>query len=198
MNRRINLVRHGETEWSLTGRHTGRTDIPLTEHGENCARRLGELLRKTMFNHVLTSPLLRARRTCELAGLGAAARVAPNLCEWDYGEYEGRTPVDIRAENPDWNVFQYGAPGGESPDQVSDRADQMVATLRGLEGTIVLFSHGHFLRALAVRWIGLPIREGRCFGLDTASRSILAYDHNNLREPTISLWNATSNELSVG
>jgi broad specificity phosphatase PhoE len=195
MRLQILLVRHGETAWSVTGQHTGRTDIPLTEHGEQQARVLAALLRTIAFTHVLTSPLQRARRTCELAGLGAAAHVDPNLVEWDYGEYEGRTLADIRAQRPGWSVYRDGCPGGESPEQVSRRADAVVADLRRLEGTVAVFSHGHFLRALAVRWIALPIGEGQHLNLDTASLSILAYDHRDVEVPVVSLWNAVSNEL---
>jgi broad specificity phosphatase PhoE len=197
MRSQIVLVRHGETAWSVTGRHTGRTDIELTEHGEQQARGLAEILRKMEFTHVLTSPLQRARRTCELAGLGAAARVDPNLVEWDYGEYEGRTLAEIRAQRPGWRVYRDGCPGGEPPEQVSRRADLVVADLRQLEGAVAVFSHGHFLRALAVRWIALPIGEGQHLNLETASLSILAYDHRDVELPVISLWNAISNDLFV-
>jgi broad specificity phosphatase PhoE len=195
MRSQIVLVRHGETAWSVTGQHTGRSDIPLTERGEQQARRLADLLKRIAFTHVLTSPLQRARRTCELAGFGAVARVNPNLVEWDYGDYEGRTLADIRAQRPGWSVYRDGGPGGESPEQVSRRADLVIADLRRLEGTVAVFSHGHFLRALAVRWIGLPIGEGQHLNLDTASLSILASDHRDAELPVISLWNAVANDL---
>jgi broad specificity phosphatase PhoE len=195
MAKKVYLIRHGETEWSLSGQHTGLTDIPLTPQGENRARHLSELFRKTKIDHVLTSPLARARLTCELAGFGALAHIQPQLAEWDYGEYEGRTLDEIHAERSGWNVFRNGAPGGESPDQVSERADAVVAQLRVMDGTAALFSHGHFLRALVVRWIGLPISEGRRFALATASVSILGYDRQDPEAPTIMLWNAVSNEL---
>ena len=195
MRSQVFLIRHGETAWSLTGQHTGHTDIPLTEHGESQARHLGELLQTIPFAHVLTSPLQRARRTCELAGFGAVARVDPNLSEWNYGDYEGRTSTDIHAERPGWNVFHDGSPGGESVEQVSGRADLLVADLRRLEGTVAVFSHGHLLCALAARWIGLPVREGQHLGLDTGSVSILAYGHYNPEAPVISLWNAVSNDV---
>jgi broad specificity phosphatase PhoE len=192
---RIVLVRHGETAWSLSGQHTGRTDIPLTERGEQQARRLASLLQTVSFAHVLTSPLQRARRTCELAGLGAVSRVDPNLVEWDYGQYDGRTLAEIRTQRPGWTVFRDGCPGGESPEQVSHRADLVVESLRGLDGTTVIFSHGHFLRSLGVRWIRLPIEHGRHLNLDTTSLSVLAHDHRDVDVPVIGLWNAAPNDL---
>jgi broad specificity phosphatase PhoE len=195
MTKRVYLIRHGETEWSLSGQHTGLTDLPLTQMGENRASLLGHLFRRTKIDHVLTSPLLRARRTCELAGLGASARIETLLGEWNYGEFEGQTLKEIQAKHPGWNVFLEGGPGGESPDQVRERADTVAAELHGMDGTVALFSHGHFLRALAVRWIGLPISEGRHLALATASISILGYDRENIAAPTILLWNAVSNEL---
>ena len=190
MATQIFLIRHGETKWSLTGRHTGRTDVPLTANGERRAAQFRGVLQRFKFTQVLTSPLQRARRTCDLAGFGAVARVEPDLQEWDYGDYEGRTSVDIRARQPGWNLFEDGSPGGESVEQISQRADRVLAGLRPMDGTILLFSHGHFLRALAVRWIGLPVQEGRHFALDTASLSILGYEHRNDETPAISLWNA--------
>jgi len=193
MATQICLVRHGETEWSLSGQHTGRTDLPLTERGEQRARNLGPVLQKMSSTHVLTSPLQRARRTCELAGLGAMAKVEPNLREWDYGDFEGRTTADIHSQRPGWNLYRDGCPGGESPEQVSRRADEIAAYLRTLQGIIAIFSHGQFLRALAVRWIGLAIGEGRHLTLDTASLSVLGYEHTN--DPAILLWNAVSNDV---
>jgi len=193
MATQICLVRHGETKWSLSGQHTGRTDLPLTERGEQRARNLGPVLQRMSFTHVLTSPLQRARRTCELAGLGAVAKVEPNLHEWDYGDYEGRTTADIHGQRPGWEVYRDGCPAGESADQVSRRADEIVSNLRTLDGTIAIFSHGQFLRALAVRWIGLSIGEGRHLSLNTASVSILGFEHNNADTPAILLWNAVSN-----
>lgn len=190
MAAQIYLIRHGETQWSLSGQHTGRTDLPLTERGEQQARQVGALLHGVTLSEVLVSPLQRARRTCELTGLGAVARVEPNLSEWNYGDYEGRTPAQIRAQRPGWDIYRDGAPGGESADQVSARADQMIVELRAMVGTTAIFSHGQFLRALAVRWIELPIEKGCHFDLDTGSLSILAYEHNDLQVPTISLWNA--------
>ncbi|HSY53019.1 MAG TPA: histidine phosphatase family protein [Opitutaceae bacterium] len=188
----IFLIRHGETQWSRTGQHTGRTDLPLTENGERQASHLRGLLQATQFTHVLTSPLLRARRTCELAGFAAVARVEPDLHEWDYGDYEGRTSAEIHALQPGWNVFQDGCPRGESVEQISRRADRVLAGLRPLDGTVALFSHGHFLRALAVRWIGLPLKEGQHFGLDTASLSILGHERPTGENPVISLWNSSN------
>ncbi len=186
---RIFLIRHGETQWSLTGQHTGYTDLPLTENGELCASRLRGLLEGTKFTQVFTSPLQRARRTCELAGFGAVARVEPNLHEWDYGDYEGRTTADIHTQRPGWNVFQDGCPQGESVEQIFLRADRVLAGLRPMDGTVALFSHGQFLRALAVRWIRLPVQEGQHFALDTASLSILGYEHHDAEIPAISVWN---------
>jgi probable phosphoglycerate mutase len=186
----IYLFRHGETQWSLSGQHTGRTDLPLTENGERRAGRLRGLLPGIAFTHVLTSPLQRARRTCELAGFGTVAQVDPDLREWDYGDYEGRTTADIQVQRPGWNVFQDGCPHGESVEQISQRADTVLAGLRSREGTVALFSHGQFLRALAMRWIGRPVPEGRHFTLETASLSILGYESPNGKIPVISLWNA--------
>jgi broad specificity phosphatase PhoE len=194
---RLYLVRHGETAWSLSGQHTGRTDIPLTEQGENDARKLAGRLRAVKFSRVFTSPLQRARRTCELAGLNEVAEIEPDLTEWNYGDYEGQRPGDIRKERPDWNVFQVGCPRGESTAQVSERADRLIAWLRMLKGNIAIFSHGHFGRVLAARWIGLPVGQAQHFLLSTASLSILGYEHNLAEEPAIVLWNAVSNQFST-
>ena len=191
------LVRHGETAWSLSGQHTGRTDIPLTEKGEQDARKLAERLSTVKFSHVFTSPLQRARRTCVLAGLGEVAEIEPDLVEWDYGDYEGQRTADIRAARPGWNVFRDGCPGGESPAQVSERADRLIARLRTLEGNIAIFSHGHFGRILAARWIGLEIRQAQNLLLSTASVSILGYEHNLAEVPAIVLWNAVSKAFST-
>ncbi len=191
VTQQIYLIRHGETIWSLSGQHTGNTDLPLTENGEQQARHLIQLLAKIKLTHILTSPMQRARRTCELAGLGNTARVETNLSEWNYGDYEGRTAADIHAERPGWKVYRDGCPNGESAEEVSQRADRVVEILRRLEGTIALFSHGQFLRALAVRWIGLPIGTGEHFGLDTGSISILGYEHHQMNAPALSLWNAS-------
>ncbi len=193
MSTQIFLIRHGETAWSLSGQHTSRTDLPLTEAGENRAADLHEPLQKIGFRHVLTSPLRRARRTCELAGFGAVARIEPDLHEWDYGDYEGRTTAEIHAQQPGWNVFQDGCPHGESVEQISQRADRMIAVVRQLDGAVAVFSHGHFLRALGARWIDLPVNAGRRFDLETASISILSFERPDTKNPVISLWNARAN-----
>jgi probable phosphoglycerate mutase len=190
MPAQLYLFRHGETAWSLTGQHTGRTDLPLTAAGERRAGRLRARLESIRFAQVLTSPRRRARRTCELAGCGAAARVEPDLQEWDYGDYEGLTTAEILRRAPGWEVFQDGCPHGESVAQVSERADRVLAALRSLDGPIALFSHGQFLRALAARWIELPVREGRRFALDTASLSVLGYEQHNGPVPAICVWNS--------
>lgn len=185
------LARHGETAWSLTGQHTGLTDLPLTERGERNAMRLGDRLRELTIDQVFCSPLLRARRTCELARLGSRAEIDPDLVEWNYGEYEGRTSKDILADRPDWKLFRDGCPGGESPLQVSARADRVVARVRSTTGTVLLFSSGHFLRVLASRWLGLdPSVNARYLMLSTASLSALSYE-NQLSRPGICLWNET-------
>jgi broad specificity phosphatase PhoE len=186
----IYLARHGETAWSLSGQHTGRTDIPLTERGERNARRLGERLGGLTFVKVLTSPLQRARRTCELAGFGSSAEIDADLLEWDYGEYEGLTSAEIHAKRPDWNLFRDGCPGGETIDQISARADRVVPKLRALHGDVLLFSSGHFLRVFCARWLGLEPAAGRYFLLGTASLSALSYEHNE-SEPAIRFWDDT-------
>ena len=184
------LIRHGETAWSLTGQHTGTTDIPLTAHGEDEARALGRRLREIPFARVLSSPRIRARQTCALTGLEAEAEIEPDLVEWDYGDYEGKRSVDIRKDRPGWNVYRDGCPGGETPVQISDRADQLIKRLRGLDGNVALFSHGQFGSVLAVRWIGLPMVAGQHFSLGEASLSILSDDPHHPEVPVISLWNA--------
>jgi probable phosphoglycerate mutase len=185
------LVRHGQTAWSLTGQHTGRTDIPLTHQGEREARSLIPWLRHIPFARVFVSPRQRAQRTCALAGLGAKAETEPDLAEWDYGDYEARRSVDIHREHAGWNVFQDGCPGGETPAEVSARADRVIAHLRSLEGNLALFSHGQFSLALAARWIGLPIRDGQHFLLGTASLGILGFSAAHPDVPVIGLWNAS-------
>jgi broad specificity phosphatase PhoE len=170
----IHLIRHGETEWSLSGRHTGVSDIPLTERGRRVARQLESALARKSFELVLTSPRQRARETCELAGLGARAEIDPDLAEWDYGEYEGLTPQQIRASRPEWMVFKDGCPGGESPDQVATRVDYVITRVRARRGHAALFAHGHVLRVLAARWLGLAAGEGSHFLLDTATLSVLS------------------------
>ena len=184
------LARHSETAWSLSGQHTGRTDLPLTERGERNARALGERLRGLTFARVFTSPLQRAARTCELAGFGSVAEIDPDLVEWDYGQYEGRRTVEIHAERPDWQLFRDGCPGGESPDQIGSRADRVVSRVRAVKGDVLVFSSGHFLRVLAARWLGLDAAGGRYFLLSTASLSALGYEHN-LTKPATRLWNET-------
>jgi len=188
----IYLARHGETAWSLTGQHTGLTDLPLTERGERNARQLGERLRGLTFAKVYTSPLQRAARTCELAGFGAVGEVDRDLVEWDYGQYEGRRTAEIRAERPDWELFRDGCPGGEAPTQASARADRVVHRLRAVQGDVLLFSSGHFIRVLATRWIGLEVTaSARRFMLSTASLSAVGYE-NELARPVIRLWNETN------
>jgi broad specificity phosphatase PhoE len=184
----VYLARHGETSWSLSGRHTGLTDLPLTERGEEHARRLGERLRGFRLGGVWTSPLQRAARTCELAGLGHAARMDHDLVEWNYGDYEGRTSTEIRAGRPDWDLFRDGCPGGETPEQIGARADRVVGRLRASPGDTLVFSSGHFLRVLAARWVALEVGAGRCLSLDTASLSALGYERSRSR-PVIRLWN---------
>src|ERR1043166_7561727 len=167
----VYLARHGETTWSLTGQHTGLTDLPLTERGERNARALGERLRGMKFAKVFTSPLQRATRTCELAGFGKVAEIDQDLVEWNYGEYEGRRTAEILKERPDWQLFRDGCPGGETPDQVGMRADAVTSRVRAIGGDVLLFSSAHFLRVLAARWLGLPASGGRHFLLNTASLS---------------------------
>jgi broad specificity phosphatase PhoE len=187
----VYLARHGETEWSLSGQHTGRTDLPLTERGERNARRLGERLKALTFARVFTSPLRRAFRTCELAGFAAVAIVDPDLVEWNYGEYEGRRTAEIRAERPDWQLFRDGCPGGETPQQISARADGVIERVRAVRGDVLLFSSGHFIRVFAARWLGLaPSVNSRFFMLSTASLSALGYEQEPSR-PVIRLWNET-------
>jgi probable phosphoglycerate mutase len=184
----IYLARHGETAWTISRQHTGRTDIPLLSQGERDAIRLGQRLEGVAPTRVFTCPLIRARRTCELAGFGAKAEVDPELHEWEYGDYEGRRTVDIRAERPDWYLFRDGCPGGKSVAAIGARADRVIARLRAIDGHVLIFSHGHFLRVLAARWLGLPAGKARLFVLSTATLSILGYEHN-LEEPTVRLWN---------
>jgi broad specificity phosphatase PhoE len=181
------LVRHGETAWSLSGQHTGLTDLPLTERGEQEARRLGKSLSGLTFAVVFTSPLQRAARTCELAGFGSVAEVDRDLVEWNYGRYEGRTSAEILAERPDWQLFRDGCPGGETADQVGARVDRVISRVRAAQGDVLLFSSAHVLRVLAARWLGLRPGAGRYFLLATASLSELGYEHNR-SQPVIRLW----------
>lgn len=184
----VYLARHGETAWTVSRQHTGKTDIPLTEQGERNARSLGERLRGMTFARVFVSPLRRAGRTAELAGFGRQAEVCADLVEWDYGEYEGLTTAEIRRLRPDWELFRDGCPGGESVEAVGARADRVIERLRPIEGRTVLFGHSHFFRVLAARWLGLSAGHGRFFLLGTASLSILGDEHSR-DEPVIRLWN---------
>jgi len=186
----VYLARHGETAWSVTGQHTGLTDLPLTERGERNAMRLGQRLAGSVFAKVLTSPLQRAVRTCELAGFGAAAEVDPDLVEWNYGDYEGLRTAEIHAVRPGWQLFRDGCPNGESPQDVGVRADRVVSRVRAFKGDVLIFSSGHFLRVLAARWLGLEPFAGKFFMLDTASLSALSYEHD-LSSPAIRFWNDT-------
>jgi probable phosphoglycerate mutase len=182
------LARHGETAWTISHRHTGRTDIPLTARGEANAMSLGERLKGATFERVFVSPLGRARRTCALAGLGTQARPEDDLLEWDYGAYEGLTTAEIRRDRPGWYLFRDGCPGGESVEAVGARADRVVARLKEARGHVILFGHGHFFRVLAARWLGLPAADARRFWLGTAAVSILGYEHD-VDDPVIRLWN---------
>ena len=187
---RIYLIRHGETKWSRSGQYTGRTDIPLTAHGEETARGLGLRLRNIPFTNVLTSPLKRAQQTCALAGLVSAPEIEPDLAEWDNGDYEGRTPTEILGSRPTWNLFRDGAPRGETPVQISHRVDRFVARIRALDGNVAVFSHGHIGRVLGARWIGLSVEQAQHLLLGTASLSILCYEHDRTNQPAIELWNS--------
>jgi probable phosphoglycerate mutase len=193
---RVFYIRHGETEWSLSGQHTGRTDIPLTAHGEDEARQLEPYLRGMQFAAVLTSPRQRARQTCALAGLPGDAKIEPDLSEWDYGDYEGQRSAEIHQSRPGWNIFRDGCPNGETPAQISDRADRLIARLRSLNGDIALFSHGHFGSVLAARWIGLAVIEGQHFALGSGSLSILTTDARHPDVPVIGLWNFVPSSFS--
>jgi len=184
----IYLARHGETAWTISHQHTGRADIPLTERGERNARSLGERLRGMKFTKVFTSPLERSRRTAELAGFGEVAQPEPDLMEWDYGRYDGKTTAEIRQENPEWSLFRDGCAGGESVAAVECRADRVVARLRPIGGPVLLFGHGHFFRVMAARWLGLTAGDGRLYYLSTASLSVIGYEHSR-DEPVIRLWN---------
>jgi broad specificity phosphatase PhoE len=184
----VYLARHGETAWTVSGQHTGLSDIPLTERGERNARRLGERLKGLTFARVFTSPLKRARRTCELAGFGARAEIDPDLVEWNYGQYEGRRTADIRKERPGWELFRDGCPGGESLADVGARADRVIARVRAIDGDVLLFSSAHILRVVGARWIGLEPSGGRLLLLSTATLSIAGFEHDR-SEPVLRLWN---------
>jgi len=188
---RLYVVRHGETEWSRSGQHTGRTDLPLTAAGEAEARTLAPRLSGLIFDRVYSSPRLRARQTCELAGLGGQIETEPDLAEWDYGDYEGLRAEEIRAQRPDWNIYRDGCPNGESPEQIAARADGLIARLRTWQGTTALFSHGHFSRVLAVRWVNWPVTAAGAFIISTASVGLLTYEQSRSR-PGIGLWNSVT------
>jgi len=183
----IYLIRHGETEWSVSLQHTGVTDIPLTANGRRVARQLKPVLSKETFLLVLTSPLQRARETCELAGLGVQAELNSDLMEWDYGDYEGLTPNQIHEKVPDWMIFRDGCPGGESPEQIGARADRVITRVRAVDGDVALFAHGHLFRVFAARWLGQPAEAGSHFLLDTATLSTLSYYQG---VPAVKRWNA--------
>jgi broad specificity phosphatase PhoE len=181
------LIRHGETEWSRRGRHTGITDLPLTDAGRRAAEALVPVLARESFVRVLTSPLERARETCQLAGLGDRAQVDPDLVEWNYGDYEGLTSAEIRDRAPGWLLFRDGAPGGERPDDVSRRVDRVIARARAAPGHVAIVAHGHLLRSLAARWLGWPVAAGQHFLLDTGTVNVLSAYHE---APAIKRWNA--------
>jgi len=179
------LIRHRETEWTVSRRHTGLTDVPLTVSGENQARRLRTLLKNTHFATVFCSPLQRARRTCELSGYGDIATIAEDLVEWNYGDYEGQRRPDILAARPDWMVFRDGCPNGESPDDIAGRADRIITCVRSISGDVAIFSSGHFLRVLIARWLGYSAYTGRHFKLGTGAIAAVGYDHQNELEPAV-------------
>lgn len=186
----VYLVRHGETAWSLSGQHTGLTDLPLTERGERNARELGRRLAGLHFARVFTSPLRRASRTCELAGFGQVAEFDRDLVEWDYGRYEGLRTAEILEQRPDWQLFRDGCPDGETLEQIGARADRLVERVRAIDGNVLVFSSGHILRVFTACWLGLDPSAGGMFTLGTASVSVLGYD-NNLSQPAVHLWNDT-------
>jgi len=188
----VYFIRHGETAWSLSGQHTGRTDLPLTPNGEAMARALAATLKGIAFTQVWTSPRLRARTTCELAGLGAAAQTEASLAEWDYGDYEGLRTAEIRQLHPGWDIWQDGCPVGEMPTSAGARADRLIARLCELTGPVALFSHGQFGRVLAARWIGLPAAKGQHFAIDPASIGILGFEADHPQRRVIALWNASA------
>jgi probable phosphoglycerate mutase len=189
---RLYLIRHGETEWSASGQHTSRTDLPLTAHGQEEARDIAATVAGVNFTHIISSPRLRARQTCAHIDPDGRMQIDEELTEWDYGEYEGRRSVDILQDRPGWNLFRDGAPGGETPQQVTDRVDRVCARLRALSGDVAVCSHGHLGRVLGVRWIGLPIAAAQRLLLGTATVSILDSAYNRADFPVIALWNATA------
>ena len=188
----IYLVRHGETDWSLSGKHTGKTDIGLTKNGEERAKHLSKYLKDITFTSVYCSPLLRAKQTCELAGFASVAQLEPDLQEWNYGDYEGLTTTEIQNRHAGWNIFQDGCLNGDSLNAIESRVDRIISLLKkGSQGNVLLFSHGHILRAITACWLNLPVEKGSLFILSPASISILGYEHNNANEPVIQLWNRT-------
>jgi probable phosphoglycerate mutase len=189
---KLYLARHGDTAWTDTSRHTGRTDVPLNERGEEHARQLGQRLRGFAFVQVVTSPLARASRTCALAGFGDGAVVDPDLVEWDYGRYEGRTTSEILKERAGWELFRDGCPGGESPGDVAARADRFLARVHDLDGDVLAFSSGHTIRMIAARWLGLPPVTGRVFFCRPASVGVLGFEHDRHDQPILNLWNYIS------
>ena len=186
---RLFLARHGDTAWTDSRQRTGRTDLPLNEHGEERARHLGERLQRFSFARVLTSPLQRASKTCALAGFGEVAEVDPDLVEWDYGRFEGKLTRQIVKERPGWEMFRDGCPDGESPADVAARADAFIDRVRCIEGDVLAFSSGHVIRMIAGRWLGLPPVAGRCFFCRPASVGVLGFEHRNQDEPIIVIWN---------
>jgi broad specificity phosphatase PhoE len=184
------LMRHGETLWSLSGQHSGRADIALTENGMSEAKQLAKQVGRISFQHILVSPLRRAKETCLAAGMWEEAVLEPDLMEWDNGEFEGKTRFEIERSHPGWNLFRDGCPGGESPGEISDRADRLKSKLETLQGNIAIFTHGHFGRVLGARWIGLSVEFAERLLLDTASLSILGYQHDDATQQVISLWNS--------
>jgi broad specificity phosphatase PhoE len=191
--REVVLVRHGQTEWSLSGQHTGRTDIPLTGEGRRNGEAIRERLAGREFERVITSPLARAAETCRLAGFGDVSEVRDELLEWNYGEYEGLTTPEIREQRPDWLLWRDGCPGGETAAEVGARADRLIAELRGLDGDAALFAHGHLLRVLAARWVELPPEDGGRLALSTAAICVLGWERE---VPVIWLWNDTSHAVA--
>jgi probable phosphoglycerate mutase len=186
---RLFLARHGDTAWTDSRQHTGRTDLPLNERGEERARQIGERLRQFSFARVFTSPLQRASKTCELAGVQAITEIDPDLVEWDYGRFEGKRTRDILKERPGWELFRDGCPDGESPQDVAVRADRFIARVRPIAGDVLAFSSGHIIRMIAARWLGLPPGAGRFFYCRPASVGVLGFEHNSPDEPIIGLWN---------
>jgi broad specificity phosphatase PhoE len=186
---RLFLARHGDTPWTVSGQHTGRTDVPLTEQGEQNARQLGERLQANTYTRVFTSPLQRASKTCQLAGFGDRPEIDSDLLEWDYGVFEGKTTDQILKESPGWQLYRDGCPNGESPDDVAARAEHFIARIHNIKGDVLAFSSGHIIRMIAARWLGLPPAAGRFFYCRPASVGVLGYEHNSYEEPIIRAWN---------